>query len=153
MIDEVSSKGKEVKSKAKIASNPPPLKKSVKAKAKTKRRTVRSVMRSVYPNAPTELLEIMENWLGASNLNDLKNLDGAAESQMNAAFNRYVNRIGSGQVELPKAFETKLRNYASERKLNFESMMGGRGLAELNNAVRAVIGYNGIDAIVKKASS
>lgn len=124
-----------------------------KDKSKRSRRTVRTVMREAIPHAPANLLEVIENWLGVNSLQDLRDLEGTnVDHRINSAFNRYTNRVITDPEILTKGMAEGLREYASERNIDYGSMFGRRGAGALNDAIRSVSGYNDIQSIIDAAS-
>ena len=127
--------------------------KPAKSKGKSSCRTVRTVMRQAIPDAPSGLLEVIENWLGARTLQDLRELESSnTDHQINSAFNRYTNQVVVDPSILTKTMESGLREYAEANSINYDSMFGPRGVGVLNNAIRAVSGYNGVQSIIDAAS-
>ena len=136
---------------AKAPTKAPAKSQTKKAPAKAvKRRTVRSVLREVFEAAPGDLLETMENKLDVDTLTALGKLHPIEANQMiYDSFVDYAQQVVAGKEKMPQAFEEKLREFAENQSVSYDSMLVPRGTQYLINAMYSLCGAYGYQQILE----
>ena len=112
-------------------------------KKRAKRRTVRSVLREVFPEAPGDVLEDIEERLGVSTLKELGELQPAfANQEIYQAFAHYANKLVADPGIMPKTFAEKLREHVEADNVSYHHMFSQKGMAYLALAIHEVSGNN-----------